>query len=69
MPLSDDAANSNTVGCAACSRPAECEVWTTPVCYPCAADWQRDAPTYGDIAVKYGPDANNVAVYQAFTQN
>jgi hypothetical protein len=65
---SEDPANIDRVPCAACSNPSECEVWTTPVCYPCAADWQSRAPTYGDIADKYGPDADNVAVYKAFTE-
>lgn len=62
------AANTNQNPCAACSSDAECEVWSAPVCYPCAADWQQQSPTYGEIADKYGPSADNAAVYRAFTQ-
>lgn len=65
----DEPSNINRVPCAACAASSACEVWTTPVCYPCAADWRDKSPTYGDIAAKYGPDADNVAVYKAFTES
>lgn len=64
----EDSANTNKTPCAACSDPAVYKIWEIPVCTDCASDWNSRAPTYGDIADKYGPNADNVAVYQAFTQ-
>jgi hypothetical protein len=64
----DDDPKASAPKCAACANPAECEVWGTPVCYPCASDWRDESPTYGDIAAKHGPNADNVSVYQAFTK-
>lgn len=64
--------------CAGCGKPADTnttpggrvvhiEVWDHPFCYPCAAEWNVHAPTYGDIEAKYGKDADAPAVYRAYT--
>lgn len=61
-------ANVDKARCVGCGKPSECEVWNHPTCHLCASDWQAHAPTYGDIAEKYGATADNVAVYRAFTE-
>lgn len=60
--------NTDVEKCAACPNESECAVWGTRVCYPCAADWSAHSPTHGDIATKYGADAETVAIYRAFTE-
>lgn len=60
--------NENKETCAACSKPADCEIWTHPVCYDCASDFRDRAPTFGDIVEKYGPNADTVAIHAAFVE-
>jgi len=54
--------------CEACGKDAECGIWGHHVCYRCAADFAKHAPTYGDIEKKYGAEANPAAVYRQFTE-
>lgn len=56
------------VPCARCgelSRHGDC--WGHALCGPCAGDWYRQAPTYGDMKRKYGGDEDSVRIYTEWT--
>lgn len=67
MVTSDEITQVAAIPCAACGNKSECEIWSTPVCYVCAADYGAKMPDYGAIHRKYGNDCDTIQVYRDFT--
>jgi hypothetical protein len=55
--------------CAGCpgEADAECQIWGSDFCYPCARAWDAAAPTQEQVEAKYPEAKDRYAAFRKFT--